>query len=146
MATTSRVSHEHEFEISPFTDNVREFSNMYTPEPLPLSNLGDVYLSRHNIARKIITLSVTIASNSGIGSPPWQVHAAQRPSDADPRTRDYGDFAHRNPGTYKLRNDGGSKCRSATRRLRGSLSQEPPRTTLNPPDDGPVGFCDGLFL
>ena len=59
---------------------------------------------------------------------------------------DYGVFAHRNPGKYKLRNDGGSQYRSADRRFRGLLFQEPPRITLYLPIGGPVGFCDGLFL
>ena len=63
-----------------------------------------------------------------------------------PRATDYGVFAHRNPGKYKLRNDGGSQYRSEERRARGWLFQEPPRITLYPPIDGPVGFFDGLFL
>jgi hypothetical protein len=58
----------------------------------------------------------------------------------------YGVFTHRNPGKYKLRNDGGSQYRSADRRFRVLLFHEPPRITLNPPIDGPVGFCDGLVL
>ena len=62
-----------------------------------------------------------------------------------PPTR-YGFFAHRNPGTYWLRNDGGSQYRSEERRARGLLFQEPPRITLYPPVGGPVGFCAGLFL
>ncbi len=60
--------------------------------------------------------------------------------------KSYGVFAHRNPGKYKLRNDGGSEYRSAERRLFGLLFQEPPRITLYPPIGGPVGFCDGLVL
>ena len=63
-----------------------------------------------------------------------------------PRATDYGFFAHRNPGTYWLRNDGGSQYRSEERRARGLLFQEPPRITLYPPVGGPVGFLDGLFL
>ncbi len=62
------------------------------------------------------------------------------------RAKNYGVFAQRNPGAYKLRNDGGSQYRSADRRVRGLLFQDPPRITLNPPVAGPIGFCDGLFL
>lgn len=60
--------------------------------------------------------------------------------------QDYGVLAHRNPGTYWLRNDGGSKYRSAARRFRALVFQEPPRITLNPPVRGPVGPSDGLCL
>ena len=68
------------------------------------------------------------------------------PSPKNPGAWDYGVFAHRKPGKYKLRNDGGSQYRSEERRARGLLFQEPPRITLNLPFDGPVGFCDRLFL
>jgi hypothetical protein len=57
----------------------------------------------------------------------------------------YGVFAHRNP-VPKPRNDGTWVSRSAERRPSGLLPQEPPRTTLVQPVDGPVGFFGGLVL
>jgi len=59
---------------------------------------------------------------------------------------DYGLFTHRNPGRYKLRNDGGSQYRSDDRRFFALLFQAPPRMTLNPPVGSPSGFCGGLLV
>jgi len=73
-------------------------------------------------------------------------HLASSSSFAWLLAKDYGVLAHRNPGTYWLRNDGGSKYRSAARRFRALVFQEPPRITLNPPVGGPAGLSDGLFL
>jgi hypothetical protein len=60
------------------------------------------------------------------------------------KTTDYGVFAHRNPSSpWSV---GEMRLRFAERMARGLLFQAPPRITLVPPDDGPVGFCDGLVL
>ena len=56
----------------------------------------------------------------------------------------YGVFAHRNPSSpWSV---GEMRLRFAERMARGLLFQAPPRITLVPPVDGPVGFCDGLVL
>jgi hypothetical protein len=58
--------------------------------------------------------------------------------------KDYGVFAHRNPlSPWSV---GEMRLRFAERMARGLLFQAPPRITLVPPVDGPVGFCDGLLL
>ena len=60
------------------------------------------------------------------------------------RAMDYGFFAHRNPvSPWSV---GVMRLRFAERKARALLYQDPPRITLVPPDDGPVGFFDGLFL
>ena len=56
----------------------------------------------------------------------------------------YGFFAHRNPvSPWSV---GEIRLRFAERMAFGLLYQEPPRITLVPPDEGPIGFFDGLFL
>jgi hypothetical protein len=42
----------------------------------------------------------------------------RRATNLGSKAKNYGVFAHRNPGKYKLRNDGGSKDRSEDRRFR----------------------------
>lgn len=60
------------------------------------------------------------------------------------RTKGYGVFTHRNPvSPWSV---GEMRLRFAERRAAGLLYQDPPRITLVPPDDGPVGFCGGLLL
>src|SRR5215510_1883260 len=56
----------------------------------------------------------------------------------------YGVFAHRNPlSPWSV---GEMRLRFEERMARGLLFHAPPRIALVPPDDGPVGFCDGLTL
>lgn len=57
----------------------------------------------------------------------------------------YGVFAQRNP-VPRPRYKGVCVSRSDVRRALISLPHEPPRTTLNVPFDGPVGFFDGPVL
>ena len=60
------------------------------------------------------------------------------------RCQDYGVFAHRNPvSPWSV---GDVRLRFEERTARGLLFQAPPRITFVPPDDGPVGFCEGLAL
>ena len=60
------------------------------------------------------------------------------------RTKNYGVFAHRNPlSPWSV---GEMRLRFVERMARGLLLQAPPRIALVPPDDGPVGFSDGLLL
>ena len=60
------------------------------------------------------------------------------------RTKGYGVLTHRNPvSPWSV---GEMRLRFAERRAAGLLYQDPPRITLVPPDDGPIGFCGGLFL
>ena len=56
----------------------------------------------------------------------------------------YGFFAHRNP--VRPWSVGEITLRFAERKARALPFQAPPRITLVPPDDGPVGFFDGAFL
>ena len=73
-----------------------------------------------------------------------QINQTSSSTREKPRAMDYGVFAHRNPvSPWSV---GVMRLRFAERVAFGLLYQEPPRITLVPPDEGPIGFFDGLFL